>query len=226
MLMEQGTLYMTATPIGNLGDMTFRAVEVLKSCDIIYCEDTRQTGKLLKAYSIDVRMKALNEHAKDAAIQGAVKIILEGADAAFVSDSGTPGVSDPGGRLVSAAREAGIKTVPLPGPSALAAVISVCGYPAKRVLFAGFLSKKEGRRVKELESFRDSEALIVLYESPYRIRKLLASISKVYPEARLFIGREMTKRFEEFIEGNVIELLESEEFVKEKGEFTVVINPL
>lgn len=222
--MEPGKLYVIATPIGNMGDITFRAVETLGMCDIVFCEDTRETGKILNAHSLKIQMRPLNEHAGKGAVASAVRVILEGKNAAYITDCGTPGISDPGGKFVSEARRAGITIVPIPGASALASILSVCGYPTKRVLFAGFLSKKDGRRRRELESFRGLGAVVVIYESPYRIKKLIAAAAQVFPNAGMLIGREMTKRFEEFIEGTAAELNADPARIKEKGEFTVAIN--
>ena len=147
----------------------------------------------------------------------------EGKSISYVTDSGTPGISDPGSILVSNARLNNIEIIPVPGPSALAAVISVSGFPGKNVFFAGFLRKKEGKRRKELERLKEIEGTIVIYESPYRIRKLLSLIREVFPGSDIVIGREITKIHEEFISGKIEEIDENLANIKEKGEFTVAI---
>jgi 16S rRNA (cytidine1402-2'-O)-methyltransferase len=222
--MAAGTLYIIATPIGNLEDITFRAVRILKEeADTVFCEDTRQTQKLLNHYGIRVPLQSLHTHSSPRKIEGVVGLLLAGKSVAYVTDSGTPGLSDPGSRLVSAARDAEIPVCPVPGPSALAAILSVSGYHGKTVFFSGFLSKKENRRKTELLSLKKQEGIIVLYESPYRIKKLLAAIKEVYPGRRVLIGREMTKVHEQFIVAPIEELTASGYTIKEKGEFTVAI---
>ena len=222
--MSSGILYIVATPIGNLEDMTFRAVRILKEVvDIVYCEDTRQTRKLLTHFGITIPAYSLHTHSSAQKIAGIIDQLGEGRAIAYVTDSGTPGLSDPGSRLVAAARGQGIPVCPVPGPSALAAIVSVSGYHGKTVLFGGFLSKKEGRRKKELAAFREFNGIIVLYESPYRIKKLLSAIGEVFPGRTILIGREMTKLHEEFLYDTVENLMAPAAPVKEKGEFSVVI---
>lgn len=222
--MEAGTLYIIATPIGNMDDMTIRAISILKDkIETIFCEDTRQTRKLLDHYGIAVPMQSLHAHSPQHRIEGAIGMLLEGKSVAYITDSGTPGISDPGSRLVAAARERSIPICPVPGPSALAALASVSGYHGRRLIFAGFLSKKDGRRKKELQELRGFGGLIVLYESPYRVRKLLHAIAEIFPECRVLIGREMTKFHEEFISDTAGGMLERIDSVKEKGEFAIAI---
>jgi 16S rRNA (cytidine1402-2'-O)-methyltransferase len=222
--MSTGTLYILATPIGNMEDITYRAIRLLKEeIDIVYCEDTRQTRKLLSHYGISLPAYSLHTHSSAGKIDGIIDLLNEGKTIAYATDSGTPGLSDPGSRLVSAARERGIPVCPLPGPSALAAIVSVSGYHGKNITFGGFLSKKEGRRKKELAAFREFDGIIVLYESPYRIKKLIHAIGEVFPGRRILIGREMTKFHEEFIHGSVENLIAVIDTIKEKGEFSVVI---
>jgi 16S rRNA (cytidine1402-2'-O)-methyltransferase len=222
--MSSGILYILATPIGNLEDITYRAVRILQEqVDILYCEDTRQTRKLLNHYGISVPAYSLHTHSSTRKIEGIVDLLREGKAIAYATDSGTPGLSDPGSRLVSAAREQGIPVCPIPGPSALAAIVSVSGYHGKNILFAGFLSKKDGRRKKELTGLREYSGIIVLYESPYRIKKLINAIAEVFPGRSILIGREMTKVHEEFIYNTVENLASSLDTLKEKGEFSVVI---
>lgn len=219
-----GRLYVIATPIGNLEDITLRALRVLREeVSFVYCEDTRQTRKLLNHYGIGLSTLSLHAHSSDERIAGAISRLHEGTSIAYVTDSGTPALSDPGSRLVAMAGEHGIETIPIPGPSALAAIVSVAGFPEKAVIFAGFLSKKDGRRKRELESLRGQRGIIVLYESPHRIGRLLAAAADVFPEEKAIIGREMTKIHEEFLRGTVKELAERSDTITAKGEFTVAI---
>lgn len=222
--MESGILYILATPIGNLEDITFRAVRILKDeVYIVYCEDTRQTRKLLNHYGINTPTQSLHTHSSPQKIKSTVELLLEGKSLAYVTDSGTPGLSDPGSRLVAAAREQGIAVCPIPGPSALAALVSVSGFHGKSMTFCGFLSKKESRRRKELLSLKDFNGMIILYESPYRIRKLLVAIREAFPGRPVLIGREMTKIHEEFIYDTIENLTARVDTIKEKGEFAVAI---
>ncbi len=222
--MTTGKLYIIATPIGNMEDITFRAVRLLKEdVDIVFCEDTRQTRKILNHYGIAVQTQSLHTHSSAQKIENIIDLLRGGSTLAYATDSGTPGLSDPGSRLVAAAREHGIPVIPVPGPSALAAVVSASGYHGKNITFAGFLSKKEGRRKKELAALGEFGGIIVLYESPYRIKKLIHAIGEVLPGRKILIGREMTKVHEEFILDTVENLVAAPDRVKEKGEFAVVI---
>jgi 16S rRNA (cytidine1402-2'-O)-methyltransferase len=222
--MEPGTLYIIATPIGNMEDITYRAVRTLKEeVDIIYCEDTRQTRKLLSRYGITAQTQSLHTHSSSQKIESVVSLLLGGAAVAYVTDSGTPGLSDPGSRLVAAARERGITICPIPGPSALAALLSVSGYHGRNVVFAGFLSKKENRRKNELLTLKGFGGVIILYESPYRIKKLLNAVRDIFPGCPVLIGREMTKLHEEFIYDSIDTLMDNADAIKEKGEFAIAI---
>jgi 16S rRNA (cytidine1402-2'-O)-methyltransferase len=222
--MSTGTLYIIATPIGNMEDVTFRAIRILKEeVDIVCCEDTRQTRKLLNHYGITTATQSLHTHSSVQKIEGLIGLLLGGKSIAYVTDSGTPGISDPGSRLVDAARSSNIPICPIPGPSALAAIMSVSGYHGKNIFFAGFLSKKENRRKNELLKLKESEGIIILYESPYRVKKLITAISETFPGSRVLIGREMTKFHEEFISDSIENLVLNIDTIKEKGEFTVAI---
>lgn len=223
--MGAGVLYIAATPIGNLEDITLRALRILKEeVTSIYCEDTRQSRKLLDAYNITAKTKSLHAHSADARIKEACLELSSGANVAYISDAGTPGISDPGSKLAAAARAAGIKVIPLPGASALTALVSAAGFSSKNILFAGFLSKKPGTRIHELERLAGFSGVIVVYESPYRIKKLIEAIAQVFPSRQIVIGREMTKFFEEFITGSAEEILKNADTIAEKGEFAVAIN--
>ena len=222
--MSIGTLYVIATPIGNMEDVTHRAIRILKEeVDIVCCEDTRQTRKLLNHYGITTPTQSLHTHSSAQKIEGLIDLLQSGKSIAYVTDSGTPGISDPGSRLVDRARSRNIPVCPVPGPSALAAIISVSGYHGKNISFAGFLSKKENRRKHELMKLKESEGIIILYESPYRVKKLITAISEIFPDSRVLIGREMTKFHEEFIYDSIENLVRNLETIKEKGEFTIAI---
>ena len=222
--MQSGTLYIVATPIGNLSDITIRALDTLKDkTDYIYCEDTKQTRKLLAFYNITHPVQSLHAHSSIKKVDKAVSILKDGKSISYVTDSGTPGLSDPGSILVRSARENNIDIVPIPGPSALTSIISVSGFPSKNIFFAGFLKKKEGKRKKELEKLKDINGIIVLFESPYRIKKMIVNIHEIFPNSEILIGREITKMHEEFISGNIEEIFNNIDELKEKGEFTVAI---
>jgi 16S rRNA (cytidine1402-2'-O)-methyltransferase len=222
--MNKPTLYVIATPIGNLDDITLRALRVLKEeVSAVFCEDTRQTKKLLSHFEIDIPSFPLHAHSSEGALDKALSFLEQGKSIAYVTDCGTPAVSDPGSRLVHTARSTGYNISPLPGASALTAILSVCGFSGKSSVFGGFLSKKEGRRRKELASLAQLEGIIVIYESPHRILKTLASIDSVFPGRPILIGREMTKMFEEFIPGTAASL-SAPGIVKEKGEFAIAID--
>lgn len=222
--MKIGTLYIIATPIGNLEDFTFRAVRILKECvDVVYCEDTRQSLKLLNHYNISIPARSLHAHSPDSKIERIIGLLCEGSSVAYITDSGTPAISDPGSRLVERARRSGIPVTPIPGPTALAALASVSGFQGKNIIFAGFTAKKESKQRRELLKLKEFDGMIVLYESPYRIKKLIGVIGEVFPDSMVLIGREMTKVYEEFLYSSSSEMLQHVEEITEKGEFTVAI---
>lgn len=202
------TLYIVASPIGNLEDITYRAVRILRETAFIAAEDTRQTRKLLNHYDINpkklISCRAQNE---ESSAIGIVKLLDRKQDIAYLSDAGTPGISDPGSRLVRVIRESGHRIVPLPGASAVTALMSVAGFPGKGFIFEGFLSTKSGKRRMRLSELRQASMPFIIYESPYRIIKLLEECKDAAPECKILIGREMTKKFEEFIFGTPEELL-------------------
>ena len=219
-------LYMVATPIGNLEDITYRAVRILGEVDVIACEDTRHTSLLLSRYSIHKRLIACHAHNEEESAKGILGLLDSGLNVAYCSDAGTPGVSDPGARLVEYIRQDGRhRVVPIPGASAGVSLVSVAGNIGKSFTFEGFLSPKQGRRRERLlELFSRGEAFIV-YESPFRVVKTLRDIAEA-GEARLVIGRELTKAHEEIISGSAEEMLE--EFSRReqiKGEFAVLVVP-
>nr|WP_315313398.1 16S rRNA (cytidine(1402)-2'-O)-methyltransferase [Treponema denticola] len=215
---------MVATPIGNLKDISFRALETFQEADFIACEDTRHTLGLLTHYEISkplISCRAVNEAAASEKI---VKLLDEGKKIAYASDAGTPAISDPGSILVRMAREAGHTIVPIPGASAFGAIMSIAGTYDKTVVFEGFLSPKAGKRKRRLQELFDFGAGFVLYESPYRIVKLLADIAEIDSNRELIIGRELTKLHEEIIKGPASEVLQNfEKRPSIKGEFSVFV---
>jgi len=223
-LLPMGKLCLVATPIGNLGDITLRALETLRSADAVACEDTRHTLRLLTHF--EIRKPLLSCHANDEE-RGAVRVIGlldQGKTVAYCSDAGTPGLSDPGALLVRMAREAGHEVSPLPGPSAFAALISAAGMGGRSFLFDGFPSPKAGRRRARIEALMAREESFVLYESPHRIDKLLAEVAAIDPQRRVCVGREMTKVHEEFLVGSASEVLAAVSGGGEpRGEFAVLV---
>lgn len=222
-----GKLFVVATPIGNLEDITLRALKVLKSADIIACEDTRRTLKLLNFYGIPVKkLISYHEHNEKERADYLIKELKKGKSVALVSDAGTPCISDPGYRLVKAAREEGIEVVPIPGASAFLTALSASGFPTDRFFFGGFLPRKEGALKETLKEFLVKPFTCVFYESPHRIERTLKAISELFPDAEIGIYREITKLNEEFLKGKAGELLEklkSED--KLRGEFVLIFPP-
>ncbi|MFP4643517.1 MAG: 16S rRNA (cytidine(1402)-2'-O)-methyltransferase, partial [Spirochaetales bacterium] len=199
-------LYVVGTPIGNLADITYRAVDTLRGSDLILCEDTRQTRKLLSHYGIQVPMAAFHAHTADERTAALVERISGHSACCLVTDAGTPGLSDPGSVLVQACVDAGIDVRPIPGVSAFTALVSVSAPLGRTVLFDGFLSPKTGRRRRRIEELRDRGEPFVVYESPHRLVKLLEVLDEVYPRSQVLVGREITKAFEEFLRGEPGEL--------------------
>jgi len=217
------TLYVVGTPIGNLKDITLRALETLKEADLIVCEDTRHTRKLLSAY--DIHKPLVSCHANKEAEGAAVVLgeLAKGRNAAYVTDAGTPAVSDPGSLLVREVRRAGFSVLPIPGVSAAATALSVAGFEGKSVLFEGFLSTKSGKRRKRLRELFERGETFIIFESPYRILTLLKDIADIAPDSMLLIGREMTKVHEEFLLGSPGELSDAlRKKTAIKGEFTLI----
>ncbi|MEE9911479.1 MAG: 16S rRNA (cytidine(1402)-2'-O)-methyltransferase [Deltaproteobacteria bacterium] len=220
---KQGMLYMVATPIGNLEDITLRALRVLKEVDLIAAEDTRHSRILLNAYDIKTPLISLHEHNEQERSALIVSRIKDGMSVAYISDAGTPCISDPGYRLVSVAQENNIRVVPIPGPSALIAALSACGFPADQFLFCGFLPPKENKRRRFLESVKDEEKSIIFYESPSRMTDTLQVVHDVLGDRQVVVARELTKLFEEIKRGTVSDILAEVSAIKCKGEFTVIL---
>ena len=220
-------LYVVATPIGNLGDITQRALDTLSNVSVVAAEDTRMTKSLLAHFGIGAKLIAVHEHNERNAAEGIVKLLTAGQSVALVTDAGTPAVSDPGARVVSAVRAAGFAVVPIPGASALVAAISASGEGEHGFLFHGFLPVKEGDRKRALETLKDSPYTIVLYESPHRIVASVATISAVMGDAReLVICRELTKKFETIVRlklSEAVAWLESDDN-NQRGEFVLILS--
>lgn len=216
------TLYVIATPLGNLSDITYRAVETLGKVDFIACEDTRRTQVLLAHYDIKKPLVSYHQHTRVGKIGWLVERMVRGENGALVSDAGTPGIADPGGLLVKMAVEAGINVVPIPGPAAVTTLLSVTGWPTDEFLFLGYLPKKKGRQTL-LNELTKEKRPIVIYESPERIEKTLEDLAHYLgDEVDVVIGRELTKIFEEIIRGSLGELRGVNKLTK-KGEFTLCL---
>ena len=222
--MKIGTLFVVATPIGNLQDITLRAIDVLSSVHTIVCEDTRITSKILNKFDFDGNLISCNEFSESKKISQISNILLEGFDVALVSDAGTPCISDPGFRLISYIRENHdeINITSVPGPSALTASIAVSGLPTDSLYFVGFLPKKKGR-LKKLTYLSNIDSTLVFYESPFRITRTIQDIYDTFGDRKLFIIREMTKLHEDIYYGTLKEFINSENFIKPKGEFVIIV---
>jgi 16S rRNA (cytidine1402-2'-O)-methyltransferase len=229
MNIEIGTLYIVATPIGNLEDITFRAIRILKEVDTILCEDTRTTRVLLNRYDIHTKTMSYNAHATDNKESVIIKMLSEGKNLALVSDAGTPCISDPGVMLVANVKKefgTDIKVVPIPGPSALVTALSASGVSSAEFVFLGFLPHKKGRETL-FKEIANSKRVIVFYESTHRIIKTLTSLVEHAPTFKIVIGRELTKQFEEFVQGTPEEVLAyfTNNNDKQRGEFVVIVEP-
>lgn len=221
--MNEVGLYLVPTPIGNLEDITLRALSTLKSVDLILTEDTRTTGKLLKHYDINKPLKSFHAFNEHAVVDRIADSIEEGKTVALVSDAGTPGISDPGFLLVRACVERGIKLECLPGATALIPALVKSGFPTDRFVFEGFLPHKKGR-MKRLEALKEEPRTIVFYESPHRLLKLLGQIEELFgPERKVSVSRELTKIYEETITDTVSNLLVHYISHNPKGEFVVIL---
>jgi len=220
-----GKLYVVATPIGNLGDITFRAVETLKSVDFILCEDTRVTKILLDHFQISKPFVVVNAHNESKIIEKILDRISSGESCALVSDAGTPCISDPGVRLINQSISNEIEVVGIPGANAAIMALSISGLPTDSFVFEGFLPQKKGRQ-KKLKQLTEEQRTIVLYESTYRIKKLLEELNDYMPGRQIVVARELTKKFEETWRGTASEILTDFDKKIVKGEFVVIIAPL
>lgn len=216
-------LYIVPTPIGNLDDITLRAVNVLRDVDFILAEDTRTTSFLLKHLGIEKKLYSHHKFNEHATVKMVAESIAAGRNAALVSDAGTPGISDPGFLLVRTCVEAGIEVETLPGATALIPALMQSGFPCDRFCFEGFLPQKKGR-AKQLQSLAAEERTMIFYESPYRVVKCLEQFAEVFgPERRVSVSRELTKKFEQTVRGTVAEVLEHFRTTDPKGEFVIVL---
>lgn len=220
-----GTLYLVATPIGNLEDITLRALRVLKECDVVAAEDTRHSGQLLKHFGIAKPLLSYFQFNEARRSEEILERLGRGEKVALVTDAGSPGISDPGERVVSAALAAGFRVEAVPGPCALVAALTASGLPSDEFHFVGFLPNKSSQRRRRLESLRSVPGTLVFYESPYRITKFLEELVDLYPERRVVLARELTKKFEEIKGGKPRELLEEMQKRAIKGEFVVLLGP-
>jgi 16S rRNA (cytidine1402-2'-O)-methyltransferase len=222
--LQPGTLYLVATPIGNMEDITLRALRTLKECDVIAAEDTRRTGQLLKHFDISKPLLSYFQFNEAKRSEEIIERLRRGEKIALVTDAGSPGISDPGERVVRAARMAGLRVESVPGPCALVAALTASALPTDEFHFIGFLPHKSGQRRKQLEALREFAGTLVLYESPYRIEKLLTELAEVFPNRQVVLARELTKKFEEFLRGTPAELLEVAKKRSLKGEFVVMVS--
>jgi len=219
-----GKLFIVSTPIGNLKDITFRAIEILREVDFILCEDTRITSRLLSHYIISKKLVSFNAVSEKKKIQVVIDRLKSGENCALVSDSGTPVISDPGVRLISQVIKDEIEVISVPGPSALVSALTVSGLPVDSFIFEGFLPQKKGRQ-KKLQELSNEKRTIVLYESVYRVVKLINELDEYMPERYIVVLRELTKKFEESWRGFPKEIKDSLNEKRIKGEFVIVIAP-
>ena len=218
------TLYLVATPIGNLEDITLRALRILRECDVVAAEDTRRTGQLLKHFEICKPLLSYFQFNEARRSEEIIERLRRGEKVALVTDAGSPGISDPGERVVKAAIAAGFRVESIPGACALIAGLTASGLPTEEFHFVGFLPHKSGQRKNKLESLKPIDGTLVFYESPYRIEKLLGELNKIFPEREVVLARELTKKFEEFLRGKPEELLEITKKRSLKGEFVVLVS--
>lgn len=220
---QTGVLYLVATPIGNLDDMTVRSLETLRTVDVIACEDTRQTRKLLNHFEIDKRTVSYHEHNKEASGNGLLQWLAEGKQIALVSDAGLPAISDPGAELVRDAAAAGFPVIPVPGANAALTALIASGLPTDRFVFCGFIGRENKERREELDRLKKYPETLIFYEAPHRIEKTLGAIREAWGNRRAVLARELTKRYEEFVRGTIDELLEWLREGEARGEFCLIV---
>jgi 16S rRNA (cytidine1402-2'-O)-methyltransferase len=224
-----GVLYIVATPIGNLNDISLRAIEILKQVDVIAAEDTRHSIRLLNHLGIRNKLMSLHEHNERDRIDGIIDDLKQGNNIALISDAGTPLISDPGYPLVKAVQDAGLRVSPIPGVSSIIAALSAAGMPTDPFTFYGFLSPKNSERLSKLSALRQQQGTLVFLESTHRIERLLEQLCELYADNRIVVAKELTKAFERFMSGTPAEilLLMQQEPALKKGEFVVLIdNPI
>jgi 16S rRNA (cytidine1402-2'-O)-methyltransferase len=220
-----GTLYLVATPIGNLEDITLRALRTLKECDVVAAEDTRRTGLLLHHFNISKPLLSYFQFNETKRSEEIIERLRRGEKVALATDAGTPGISDPGERVVRAARAAGLRVEAVPGACALVAALTASGLPTEEFHFHGFLPHKSGQRKKQLEKLKEIPGTIVLYESPFRIQRLIEELCEILPDRQVVLARELTKKFEEWLRGLPSELKTQTANRSLKGEFVAMIAP-
>ncbi len=220
---RKGMLYVVSTPIGNLDDITLRALKILGHVNLIAAEDTRRTRRLLARFDIHTPLVSYFEHNELKKLDKLLSYMIRGKEIALVSDAGTPGISDPGYRLIQRAIEEGIPVIPIPGPSAVIAALSISGLPTDSFYFAGFLPRKGGKRRRFLEKLGDLDGTSILYESPHRLMKTLGDLLEICGDRRIVVTRELTKAFEEAIRGSIREVIIALEGSRIKGEVTIVL---
>jgi 16S rRNA (cytidine1402-2'-O)-methyltransferase len=218
-----GTLYLVATPIGNLEDITLRALRTLKECDVVAAEDTRRTGQLLRHFGIRKPLLSYFQFNEAKRSEEILERLGRGEKVALVTDAGSPGISDPGERVVRAAIAAGLRVESVPGACALVAALTASGLPTEEFHFLGFLPHKPGQRRRELERLQGMRGTLVFYESPYRVEKLLGELNEVFTGRQVVLARELTKKFEEYLRGTPAELLAAVRQRPLKGEFVVLV---
>jgi 16S rRNA (cytidine1402-2'-O)-methyltransferase len=223
--LQPATLYLVATPIGNLEDITLRALRVLRECDVVAAEDTRHTGQLLKHFQISKPLLSYFQFNEAKRSEEIIERLKRGEKVALVTDAGTPGISDPGERVVKAAVNAGLRVEAVPGACALVAGLTASGLPTDEFHFIGFLPHKSGQRRNKLEGLKTFEGTLAIYESPYRVAKLLGELKEIFPDRQIVLARELTKKFEEFLRGTAAELIVATAKRSLKGEFVVLIGP-
>jgi 16S rRNA (cytidine1402-2'-O)-methyltransferase len=222
--MKSGTLYIIATPIGNLEDITLRAVRILKEADLIAAEDTRHTKKLLDRYGIETPLTSYHDHNKEEKAPVIVARLLEGKSVALVSDAGTPGISDPGYFLINLAVHEGVPVAPIPGATAAIAALSISGLPTDRFVFEGFLPSKHTARLKRLEGLSREDRTLVFYEAPHRVIRAVEDVLSVFGDRNAVLTRELTKIHEEVVRGALSHILARLKQGTTKGEFTLIVH--
>ncbi|HJV47519.1 MAG TPA: 16S rRNA (cytidine(1402)-2'-O)-methyltransferase [Bacillota bacterium] len=220
---DKGELYLVCTPIGNLGDMSSRAVEILKMVDLIAAEDTRHTRKLLAHFQFEAKLVSHHEHNKEASIKGLIELLESGKKVALVSDAGMPAISDPGYELVREAVEMEISVIPIPGPNAALSALIASGLPTGKFFFLGFLPREKKQLREELERLKPYPETLILYEAPHRIDKMLKEAKEILGNRRAVLARELTKKHEEFIRGTLEEVINYLDEGGIRGEFTILI---
>ncbi len=220
---EKGILYVVSTPIGNLEDITFRALRVLKEVDLIAAEDTRKTGILLKHFEIKSKITSYHDYNKEKKTPFLINELKSGKDLAVVSDSGTPGISDPCYYLAKQAIREEIRIVPVPGSSALLSALVVSGLPTDKFVFEGFLPQKKSKKIKRLKELSFEKRTLVFFESPHRLIKTMENLREIFGERRMVVARELTKKFEEIIRGKISDVKDHFEMKKIRGEMVIIV---